>query len=242
MAQYHKIYLLFVIPDLIYDGWLFVKRRSRPRPRKHRSEDISSPHNQHTNYSLSKKRRWHPSPDVITFTIDIKIHTDPHNNPTTRVLLLPAVAVWLLLLHLVPPTHRVIPDKYNLRSYQVQTFKPPQTIHQNKDPQINCRGKNSELAVISGTIRRTHQQGNWAALARVWVQGYRGTGVHRVMMWVQRYRAWWCGTTTEGGTISPNCHLDTCTSLHQQWQQCLHTHQYTSHRSSSQPKQILETL
>ena len=61
---------------------------------------------------------------MITFTIDIKIHTDPHNNPTTRVLLLPAVAVWLLLLHLVPPTHRVIPDKYNLRSYQVQTFKP----------------------------------------------------------------------------------------------------------------------
>ena len=140
MAQYHKIYLLFVIRDLIYDGWLFVKRRSRPRPRKHRSEDISSPHNQHTNYSLNKKRRWHPSPDVITFTIDIKIHTDPHNNPTTRVLLLPAVAV-LLLLHLVPPTHKMMPDKYNLRSYQVHTFKPQQPIHQNKDPQINCRGK-----------------------------------------------------------------------------------------------------
>ena len=162
--------------DLIYDGWLFVKRRSRPRPRKHRSEDISSPHNQHTNYSLNKKRRWHPSPDVITFTIDIKIHTDPHNNPTTRVLMLPAVAVWWLLLHLVPPTHKMFPDKHNLRSYQVQTFKPQQPIHQNKDPQINCRGKN--LLPHSCGDLRDYQENPSAGELKCTSQGVgTGTGV-----------------------------------------------------------------
>ena len=104
---------------------------------------------------------------MITFTIDIKIHTDPHNNPTTRVLLLPAVAVWwLLLLHLVPPTHKMMPDKYNLRSYQVQTFKPQQIflrssirikIHKLIAQEKTCC---RTAAVISGTIRRTHQLGN----------------------------------------------------------------------------------
>ena len=140
---------------------------------------------------------------MITFTIDIKIHTDPHNNPTTRVLLLPAVAVWLLLLHLVPPTHKMMPDKYNLRSYQVQTFKPQQPIHQNKDPQINCPGKNL-LPHSCGDLRDYQENPSAGELRCIsqgvgtGVQGYRGTGAQGVMMWVQggvqRYRSvmMWC--------------------------------------------------
>ena len=109
--------------------------------------------------------------------------------------MLPAVAVWLLL-HLVPPTHKMMPDKYNLRSYQVQTFKPQQPIHQNKDPQINCPGKNL-LPHSCGDLRDYQENPSAGELSCIsqgmgtGVQGYRGRGgdvgtwVQGVMMWVQ---------------------------------------------------------